>query len=485
MAIPLYLLVKTIMKQLILTALIGVTLLGCKQNYSNCGVAYFGGEIINPNNDHLVIYDSSHPIDTVYLDENNRFHYTLENLNPGLYSFVHGEEYQIVLLEPNDSVMIRLNTYDFDESLVFTGKGSKKNNFLIELFIGLEDMGDTMYELAKLPPDEFVAELDSIHADKEKKLNDFFEKHQGSRLFQKVASACINYNYYAQKEIYPFRYFGKRYTSADQLPEDYYDFRENVIYNDEELKDFYPYYNFLFPHFNNLALTTYIGKSKDTLFDSYSVDYHLNKLQLIDSLISNKSIKNNLLKYSTRNYLSRSHSPEDSEMVYNSFKEKCTDEESSEYITYFYNTLLKLKPGHRFPEIELLNKRNQPVSINSVVTKPTVIYFWSKANKHHSLDSHQTVKKLKEQFPDVNFIAVNVNNQDVSSWQSYIRKNRFQSEHEYILRNPEVAKKILALSNVYKVMIVDENSEIIVANASLFSSEFKEMLAELADTNYQ
>ncbi len=28
--------------------------------------------------------------------------------------------------------MFRLNTYDFDESLVFTGNGAKKNNYLLK-----------------------------------------------------------------------------------------------------------------------------------------------------------------------------------------------------------------------------------------------------------------------------------------------------------------------------------------------------------------
>ena len=29
-----------------------------------------------------------------------------------------------MVIEPNDSIMIRLNTLDFDESLVFTGQGA-------------------------------------------------------------------------------------------------------------------------------------------------------------------------------------------------------------------------------------------------------------------------------------------------------------------------------------------------------------------------
>ena len=41
----------------------------------------------------------------------------------------------MVLLEPNDSIMLRFNTYEFDESLVFTGIGAKKNNYFINEFL--------------------------------------------------------------------------------------------------------------------------------------------------------------------------------------------------------------------------------------------------------------------------------------------------------------------------------------------------------------
>lgn len=471
------------MKQLILVALIGVTFLGCKNNNVSCGLAYFGGEIINPNNDHIILYDSSLPIDTLYLDENNRFFYPLENLNPGLYSFVHGGEYQVMLLEPNDSVMIRLNTYDFDESLVFTGKGSKKNNFLLGLFVDLESENKTMYDLGKLTPEHFQQSIDSLKFEKQKKLEDFSSKYPHSDLFQKVSNSCINYNYYAQKEIYPFRYYGNDYVDPDMLPDDYYAFRKNVNYDDAELKDFYPYYNFLFPHFNNLALKKYVEQTNDTIFNRYSVHYNLNKLQLIDSLIGNEFIKNNLLKYSTRNFLSNSISSEEREQVYNSFITKSTNEEHSDYMTHFFKMLKKLEPGNRFPEIELVSPNKQTLSINSLFRRPTVVYFWTKANKHHSTDSHKKARVLQEEYPDLDFVSINVDSQDHNNWKRQLKQNKFGSQYEFKLRNPEVSKKILALYNIYKVIIVDRNSEIISSNANMFNLEFKHLLTEISVQN--
>lgn len=114
------------MKQLVILLLITISIFGCKENENSCGQAFFGGEIINPSNDYVTLYKGDSPVDTLYLDENNRFAYQIESLEPGLHYFWHGIEYQVVIIEPNDSLMVRLNTIDFDESLVFSGKGSKK-----------------------------------------------------------------------------------------------------------------------------------------------------------------------------------------------------------------------------------------------------------------------------------------------------------------------------------------------------------------------
>ncbi|NNL80972.1 MAG: hypothetical protein HKO67_10830 [Flavobacteriaceae bacterium] len=471
------------MKRILGLALIGLTLLNCSNRNSNCGSAFFGGEVINPNNDHLILYDSSQVVDTLYLDENNRFSYSFENLEPGLFSFVHGGEYQVVLVEPSDSIMIRLNTFDFDESLVFSGKGSKKNNFLLELFIEIERKNRPMYEMGKdLPPDEFVKVLDSMRDERRSKLEYFNSKYPVSPLFEKVSNAGIDYDYFAHKEIYPFRHFGKKYTSYDMLPEGYFNFRTEINYDDEDLKDFYPYYNFLFPHFNNLAMKRYIDITRDTLFNRHSVHYNMSKLLLIDSLIGNESVKNNLLKYSTRNFLSNSSSPEECDAIYTSFIQKCSNSEFSDYITDFYKTLKKLRPGEPFPELELVNAKNEVLPIHQMINGPTVVYFWTKANKMHASDSHAKVRALKDQYPNVRFISVNVNAQKFSSWRRMLDQNNFNKQHEFMLKNPENAVKNLALYNIYKAMSVGNNMMIIHPNINLFRSEADRLIADLSNS---
>ena len=110
-----------------LTLVLSMILLGCAQIslQPDKGV-YFGGEIINPKEGLVILYNEQGKVeDSLQLDANNRFFVRLDSVNTGLYSFRHGGEYQMVILEPHDSIMLRLNTYDFDESLVFSGKGAE------------------------------------------------------------------------------------------------------------------------------------------------------------------------------------------------------------------------------------------------------------------------------------------------------------------------------------------------------------------------
>ena len=86
----------------------------------------------------MVLYDTQNNIDTLYLNDDNRFSHRFLNFKPGIHSFVHGGKYQSILLEENDSIMMHINTHDFDESIVYNGTGAKKNNYLINLLLKLE-----------------------------------------------------------------------------------------------------------------------------------------------------------------------------------------------------------------------------------------------------------------------------------------------------------------------------------------------------------
>ncbi len=468
------------MKQLIVLLLIMTTFFSCNTTENTCGQAYVGGEIINPNNDFLVLYKDNIPIDSLYLDENNRFSYNIESLSPGLHTFVHGGEYQIIIIEPNDSLMIRLNTIDFDESLVFSGHGSKKNNYLINLFLALEKEERVIYKYSKFSPELFEQKVDSIKAAHYKSLEAFTERYSPSALFNKVSTVGIDYSYFTHKELYPYRHFGiNQQINYDSLPNGFFDFRAEINYDDEELKDFSPYYNFLFMHFNNLAADKYFETTSKKYIDRSSIKFNAAKLILMDSLVHNENIKNILLKYSARNFLSHSQSPEDSETLYSLYLDKNSNEDNAGYITSLFNTLKKLGAGNRLPGVELINHKSEVSTVNTVATKPAVLYFWSNINKNHFKNSHKKVKQLKAAYPEIDFISINVNSNNASVWKRVLKQNHLDLANEYRFNNPQAAKKLLAIHYINKVYVLDKNKTIVSSNASLFNRSIHDLLKQL------
>ena len=94
---------------------------------------FLGGEIINPSSNYVNFYYNNIKIDSLELDSENKFFKKIENIKPGIYRIEHLPENQYIIIENGDSLWIRVNVEDFKESLTFSGKGSSKNNFLVDM----------------------------------------------------------------------------------------------------------------------------------------------------------------------------------------------------------------------------------------------------------------------------------------------------------------------------------------------------------------
>ncbi|WP_052184174.1 TlpA family protein disulfide reductase [Psychroserpens sp. Hel_I_66] len=460
------------MKLLIVSILSSFLFIGCDTNSEVSDVAYFGGEIINPNNNYVTLFSNEKDRDTIMLDANNRFIHKIENLKAGLYSFTHGGEFQTLLIEPKDSIMLRLNTNDFDESLVYTGDGSKKNNYLIKAFLNNEIENKKFNKLQHLEPEEFEKHIRTVQQQRQENLERFIETQQTSSLFKKIAEAGIDYSYYTIKEKYPFGYFGNnKLIHFKDLPEDFYDYREEVDFNDIELSRVYSYNKFMDWYFHNTALNTYYRDGNHHKFNRQALDYNLEKLRLIDSVIENEVIKNYVLKHATRVFVYNSSNQAQSKSMLDSFMEKSTDDDDKDYIDNLVNSTTSLYPGNKLPNIEIVNFNNEVLNLHEVINAPTVIYCWSSNFKYSYRNNHFMMKSLKSRYPDMNFIAININDMDTRSWKQTLSLLKYPTENEYMFKNPNEAIKKFAIAYAQKVLIVDENGIIIEPNTDLFSTE--------------
>lgn len=472
------------MKLYIATCFLISLFLGCNSDKHQEEFAYLGGEIINPNNNYVTVYSNESARDTILLDHNNRFIYKIENLNSGLYSFTHGGEYQTLLIEPNDSILFRLNTNDFDESLVYTGHGSIKNNYLIKLFLSDEVESKKFAKNQHLEPEVFEKLVHKLKKQKLDNLERFTASHTTSDLFKKVSEAGIHYNYYAYMEMYPFGYYGNnKLIHIKDLPEGFYDYRKDVDFNDESISALYAYNRFLLWHFQNIALKKYYEDGSHNAFDRHALNYNLDKLELIDSIITNKTIKNYVLMHTAREFIFNSDNAQKSKSMLNAYLNKSTDDEKSEYLKALVESTIKLYPGNKIPNIKIVDFKNNVLDLHHVIDKPTVIYCWSSNFKMSYRNNHYMMRQLKSDYPDMDFIAININDMNSHSWKKTLNLLKYPTQNEYMFKSPNDAIKTFAIAYSQKVLIVDKNGTIIKSDADLFSRHINHYLDKALASN--
>ena len=442
---------------------------------------YFGGTIKNRNFNIIVLRDYKNTvIDTFNLDKSGSFIHKFENFEPGLYNFFDGREAQSVYLEKGDSLIFRLNTIDFDESLTFTGIGSKENNFLINQFLENEKDEEYFLKLSQLPCKLFETKVDSIKNNKLKRLETFSKKNNTSEGFNELANATINYQNYFSKEFYPFARLDKDEIEVlNNLEDTFFDYRENINYNDKKIQNYYPYKTFLRFHFNTLALQEHFKHSKDSTYNNTLLHYNLDRFRLINEKITFQPIKNDISYYYMIRYLNDSKNVEEFDQVLEAFKRVNTDNTNRERASRIVNSYKRLKPGLLLPDLVIVNKNDEEEALKSEITKPTVLYFWTVNNKYHLIDAHKKASELMQKYPEVNFIAINTDNISSKKQAAILQQNGLVSSNEFHFKNPEDAKDILAIKPINNVFLVNKDAKIINPKANMFSVDFEQQLVEL------
>lgn len=459
-----------------------ITFFGCNKDREKSAIdyAYVGGEIINPNTNFVVISKDEVVLDTIKLDGRNRFIYKVDNLDEGFYTFRHGGEFQMILLEPKDSVLLRLNTLDFDESLVYTGKGAKKNNYLINDFIENENEEKYIVKLCQLNPVTYQKHIDSLKNIKVKSLKNFKNKNETTPLFEKIAQANIDYSYYSSKEVYPFVHYGKNKSSIlKSLPDDFYDYRKNIDYNDAFLSGYFNYITFLRHSISNISLKEHGDHSTEEVFNRSSLCYNLDRLKLIDSLVTNETIKDDLLHYFTINFISKSKNADNNDAILKSYVAKSKSEKGKDWMEHYTKSLTNLKEGSSVPEIAVLSHDNVELEISSLINSPTVISFWSHTYYDHFKESHYKLKELKVKYPEINFVNINIDDYGMEKSKNLLVGHGFKTNNEYKFKNTKLASETFAIYPMTKTILIDKNKKIVNSNTNMFSIHFEEQLLGL------
>ncbi|WP_299902637.1 hypothetical protein [uncultured Aquimarina sp.] len=439
---------------------------------------YLGGEIVNPNTDYVVLFKGDDYQDTIYLDKNNRFLHKIENIKDGLYSFRHNPEYQLILLEKGDSILMRLNTLEFDESLVFTGKGSRKNNFLIDMFLQNEDERNQLSNRRYTKtPKAFKKEQDSLLDLRLQRFTNLTDKYPLSDLATKICKSSFEYDFFSRYEMYLYKYQYSRLKSrniANDIPKDFFEYRDLVNYNEDDLMRLYSYNRFLNHYFTNSSYTKYMNQKS---FSKNKVEYTMYKLDLVDSVIQQSYIKNNLLRGITTNFILDNKNDYTSQKVLDHYLSISSNKKFQKELKKLAKATARLKPNNIIPDQDLISSNGEMTKLSELFEKPvTALYFWSIERKDHYVKAHKKTTHLSKVYPDIDFIAINTDDEQTDNWLKTIKRHNYNLENEYEFKFPKCSSDELVIHYTNKVILVNQEGKIINPNADLFSSFFEKQL---------
>jgi len=427
--------------------------IGCETANKNAAT-YFGGQIINPKTNYVLLLKDEKVLDTLLLDKDNRFLKEIPITVEGLYTFKHGTEFQYIYLAPSDSILVRLNTREFDQSLVFSGKGSAKNEFLINLYLQNEKEERMMYRNFDLNEQEFQAKIDSLSRERIAVYNDFFANEVAvSEGFEEFTNTAIQFPLYRLKEVYP--YYHKGVFNLEEFPEvseTFYDFRKNISLNEEQLVTFYPYQNYVVSYLYNISY-----KLKEN--DSTKNDITVNILNAVNEHIKAEDFKNILLKrILVSDFLKSGSACRVNEEALNIFLANCTSKEDIEQVNNLVKDCNYIPLDEPLQDFEIVSYNNVPLTINEVVKdNNAVIYFWS--TDYVSSDYLVSrIKFLENRYPDLLFIGINMQNspQDLSK-ESNLKLLNIHNQY----RLPKDSYAHNYLSSKYPRTILIDNSGIV------------------------
>ena len=457
---------------------LGLLAFSCKEeNVTKGASAFIGGEIINPKDAFVKLYRNGKIVDSVALDKKNHFELSIPKIKEGLYYFSHGREYQYIYLAPNDSVLLRLNTLDFDESLAFCGGGSEKNNLLIKLFLLNEKNNHKKY--LDLDPESFDKKQRELTQEKVQLVQKFKSNNETdfSKKFKDLINVAVYYPEYTRKELYPIQYMQiRQLDSFPKTASSFYDFEKNIAFNNENLLSSRSYYTLLDSYFTRKTFLEYFEKRNKAIPNSEKKGFVLHKLDQIKNTITNKKVKDNLIQYNIVQYAYNNPMETGVLEEFKDYLKTLDDAGFKKELTRVLTNYANLASGEKAPKIYLHNTKGDITSIAKLAEKKfTMFYFWTVEDTKYLVGMNNRIKALKKAFPKVQFVAINVDSSK-SNWQLIAKEKGLELANLYQLENTGDLSQKLSLTTLSNVIVTTPNAKIITAFENLFSPRLPHVL---------
>ena len=450
-----------------LIILVSITvLLGCN-NSQVCNSTYFGGKIINPKSNCIILFENEIPLDTFYLDKNNTFLGEIPSLHEGLFNFKHGNEQQYIYLQPKDSLLIRLNTWDFDETLVFSGKGAERNNLLIDSFLESERERRIFFQYYDLSPTEFSAKVSQVEKVKLDRYNDYINNHpEESDKFNDILKTALTFPLYSKVENYPLAHSAKiNHDEHSVINKDFYKHREYITLDNDSLMFFYAYRDYV--------LSNLYNKVNSLGYDLNSDEFTVNLLKEISAELNDENSRNSMLRKIFIRHFYWKSSRKINENIVNTYFDLTTNLEDKKLMLNLTTDVKKIEEGELLNDFKIIDYNKSHKSIRRLIkNKKSVLYFWNPEFIGKDFIASK-IQYLSEKYPDLEFIGVRIYDDNKE------RIFKLDIKSQYYLESNSKANSFLT-SQLPRTILINKKGVVVNSYASLSSRKIFNQIEELA-----
>ncbi|WP_019038237.1 TlpA family protein disulfide reductase [Psychroflexus tropicus] len=453
--------------------------LGCSQDQVR-EKTFLGGRIVNPNSNYVILEHKDQLIDTITLDKNNNFRYEFDQEEESIYTFVHYPESQTVYLQPGDSSVLRVNTLEFDESLSFGGSSSKENNFLIDMFLLNEKDNDLILSYYKISPQRFVKKTDSILKLRMSEFEKLNTESNFTPFFQNIAKKTIQYEYFDMKERYAF--LMKKYVPSkfNDFPEDYFDYRKEVNFNDSIVASNFSYMRFLDNYLRNKSIELCESENRDC-FDLNNHQNLKRRLNMVLELFDDEYLKLNFFNRFIRREIVFSQTEKqlkETLEIISKFDLKALEEEELHQLTAIQSKYLK---GRNLKNLSLRTPSKDTIQLKNISeSKPIMLYTWSALSFESKKNNLNKINELKEKYPEVKFISVNLDFQNPGLWQNALKSFNYSENSEFQVISDAPSNTYGFFRNyLNRVYLINKDFKIKNNSLSLFDPKLETQILSL------
>lgn len=441
------------------------SIFGCNPDSENT-VTYFGGKIINPRGNFVILFEKEKVVDTFYLDDHNRFLGKINNLEEGLFVFKHGPEHQYIFIEPKDSILIRLNTWDFDESLVFSGTGAKRNNLLIDCFLDAEKDDKFFRNLYELSPIRFKNKVRALEKQKKARLKELLSRFENeSEEFKTLLEISLLYPVYRRLENYPLAHIEMGRSMNEDIDEDFFHHRKYIDYKKDTIMYYSAYRDYTVSYLYNIA--------SNSGHRMYSDEFTTELLNTVDKHFESESTRNTLLRQTVISHFYRKSSCDINNDAFSTFLKLTSNKDDIILIKKLLRDIEKVDKGKKLTDFQITDLNNTNHSIAKVIKgNDVVLYFWNP--KYMTKEYlYSKVNYLSKKYPHIKFIGVRIDGDK----KDYIKKLDIKSQ--YYVDEHSDANQFLT-SRLPRTILINKKGKVVNAFASLSSQNIYNQVASLA-----